>query len=90
MINYFDTDHNNESSLMSTNLRTNSLFRTRAISQDRQERKISTNEEIIKTTVTAPKSYRKMSRLGEYNALDKKFEQPAKHTFDHTGFEKFG
>ena len=35
MINYFDTDHNNESSLMSTNLRTNSLFRTRAISQDR-------------------------------------------------------
>lgn len=66
MINYFDSDHN-ESSLMSTNLtnlRTNSLFRTRAISQDREERKTFNPEEMHKNTVTAPKSYRKMSRLG--------------------------
>jgi serine/threonine protein kinase len=65
MINFFDND-SNESSLMSTNLRTNSLFRTRAISQDREERKTYNNnpEDITKNTVTAPKSYRKMSRLG--------------------------
>lgn len=59
------------------NQRTNSLFRTRAVSQDRDER--TDLLPIGKNTVTAPKSFRKSTRLGElfHGGLDK-MPEPAK------------
>lgn len=72
MISYFDdaarestaTDSNNV-----TTQRTNYLFRTRAMSHDREDR--PDLNPIGKNTVTAPKPFRKVSRMGEYNGLEK-------------------
>lgn len=96
MVGFFDSnrDNNIDQSLASTTFRSNNLFRTRAISQDRQDRferedfKADNSSEITKNTVTAPKSFRKMSRLADYNAVDKKAE-PHKLPFENTGFDKY-
>lgn len=50
-----------------SSLRTNYLFRTRAMSQDREERVEQTDLllPLPKNTVTAPKTFRKISRLAE-------------------------
>lgn len=77
MITYFDdctretttTDSNNL-----TNLRTNYLFRTRAMSHDREDR--PEPDAFGKNTVTAPKPFRRVSRMGDYNALEKVSEAP--------------
>jgi hypothetical protein len=64
MINFFDGSNLNEQVFTSTNLRTNSLFRTRAVSQEKEDRLGATNSQLSKNTVTAPKTYRKMNLFG--------------------------
>ena len=77
-------------SLSTTATRTNDLFKNRAISQDRDERSTDNRHAISKNTVTAPKTYRKISRLNEFNGeatmKARGFEQT---DFDQTGFDKF-
>ena len=65
MLNHFEKGpEDSTEALTSSTLRTNNMFRTRAISQDRDDRTATTRHEISKNTVTAPKTYRKVSRLG--------------------------
>lgn len=93
MINFFDGNFQNDQILASTNLRTNSLFKTRAVSQDKQDRFASTNSQMTKNIVTAPKNYRKTNIFGDYNHLQKISEglQPIEKIGDtNVGFEKIG
>lgn len=69
LINFFDGNFESDQLLTSSNLRTNSLFRQRAVSQEKEDRLASTNSHIMKNTVTAPKTYRKMNIFGDYNGV---------------------
>lgn len=72
MISFFE-DTTRQSTAADSNhistLRTNYLFRTRAMSHDKQDR--PDFNAIGKNTVTAPKPFRKISRMGDYNGLEK-------------------
>lgn len=69
MYDFFDrNDDEFQKSAASMNQRTNYLFKTRAMSQDREDRN-ECNLPIAKNTVTAPKPFRKISNLGETTHL---------------------
>ncbi len=54
---------NVDQALTMSNMRTNNLFRTRAISQERGDRINDEGSFMPKNTVTAPKTFRKISRV---------------------------
>jgi hypothetical protein len=69
MYDFFDrNDEDIQKSTVSVNQRTNYLFKTRAMSQDRDDRN-ECNLPNAKNTVTAPKPFRKISNLAETNHL---------------------
>lgn len=71
MYDFFDHhDEDTQRSTVSINQRTNYLFKTRAMSQDREERN-DCNLPNAKNTVTAPKPFRKISNLGDTNYVQK-------------------